>query len=96
MPAVNIKKDQYDVRIDRKTKWGNPFFMRSESERAQVIEQFRTYLWAEIQAGRITLTELATLKDKRLGCHCAPKACHGDVLSTAADWAHQQIGKKDT
>lgn len=91
MVAVNIKTDQYDVRIDRRTKWGNPFVMKHESDRAQVIEDFRTYLWAEIQAGRITTQELATLHNKRLGCHCAPKACHGDVLTAAAAWAHKTM-----
>lgn len=26
-----------------------------------------------------------TLQNKRLGCFCKPKACHGDVLTSIAD-----------
>lgn len=93
--AVNIKRDAYDVRIDRKTRWGNPFPMKSESDRARVIAQYREWLWQQIKDKRITLEDLADLRGKRLACHCAPKACHGDVLAAAAEWAHNQIGRTD-
>lgn len=89
--AVNLRHEAYDVRIDRKTRWGNPFVMRKEADRARVIEDYRTWLWAEIRAGRITLEDLAALAGKRLGCHCAPRACHGDVLAAAATWAKTQL-----
>lgn len=91
MPAVNIKHDAYDVRIDRKTKWGNPFVMGRDGDRDAVCEKYRRWLYDEISAGRITLEDLAALKGKRLGCHCAPQRCHGDTLSAAADWADRQI-----
>jgi NADH:ubiquinone oxidoreductase subunit E len=32
------------VRIDRKSKWGNPFKMRSERERMHVIKKYTYYL----------------------------------------------------
>jgi hypothetical protein len=89
--VVNIHHDEFDVRIDRKTRWGNPFPMRSEKDRARVIAQYRDWLWEEIKAGRITLEDLAALHGRRLACHCAPKACHGDVLAAAAAWAHRQL-----
>ena len=93
MTVVHIMKDKFDVRIDRKTKWGNPFPMRNESDRDMVIEQYRLWLWKEIQDGKIDLAELAKLKDKKLGCWCAPRACHGDVLTKAATWADYQLKK---
>ncbi|MGZ0069479.1 DUF4326 domain-containing protein [Microbacterium arborescens] len=31
------------------------------------------------------LTELHSLRGKRLGCHCAPPACRGDVLKKWAE-----------
>jgi hypothetical protein len=89
--AVNIKKDEYDVRIDRRTRWGNPFPMRTESCRPRVIAEYRQWLWGEIKAGRISLEDLAELHGKRLGCHCAPRACHGDVLAAAAEWAWNKL-----
>jgi hypothetical protein len=91
--AVNIRSDVYDVRIDRKTKWGNPFPMRSEKDRTKVIAQYRDWLWQQIKSGQITLEELAALHGKRLACHCAPKACHGDVLAAAATLAFKQLRK---
>ena len=91
MPAVNLKFEAYDVRIDRRTRWGNPFPMRSEADRDAVCEKYRLWLWEEIRAGRVTLADLAELDGQRLGCHCAPKRCHGDTLSAAAAWAAGQI-----
>jgi len=93
MPAVNIRSDAYDVRIDRKTKWGNPFIMGRDGDRDAVCEKYRTWLWAEIRTQRIALEDLADLKDQRLGCHCAPLRCHGDTLSAAAQWAHEKLGR---
>lgn len=91
MPAVNMKHEAHDVRIDRKTKWGNPFVMGRDGDRDTVCEKYRHWLHNEIRAGRVTLEDLAALKGKRLGCHCAPRRCHGDTLSAAADWATRQI-----
>ena len=33
------------------------------------------------------LAALPELRGKRLGCWCAPQACHGDVLAQLADQA---------
>mgnify|MGYP000073592277 CR=1 FL=1 len=89
--VVNLKYEAFDVRIDRKTRWGNPFPMRSEADRDRVCEEYRAWLWGEIKANRITLEDIADLRGKRLGCHCAPRRCHGDTLAAAADWAWQKL-----
>lgn len=44
----------------------------------------------------ITLDELRALDGKTLGCFCAPKACHGDVLAQAVAWALAQPYTADT
>ena len=85
--AVNLHYEECDVRIDRRTRWGNPFRMRRESDRAEVIVRYREHLEAEITAGRITADGLVELHGKRLGCWCAPKPCHGDVLAEFAEHA---------
>ncbi len=82
--AVHLRREPFDVRIDRQTRWGNPFRIPRDGDRATVIEKYREHLRAEIAAGRITLEELAALHGKRLGCWCAPEPCHGDVLADAA------------
>ena len=91
--VVNIRHDRSVlnepdvVRIDRATKWGNPYVIGPGASRAEVIEKYRARLWRDIRAGRVGLAELAALDSKRLACWCAPEPCHGDVLAAAARWA---------
>src|SRR5688572_11102108 len=86
--VVNIGRGEaYDVRIDRKTKLGNPFVIGKHGTRDACIAQYRPHLWAQIRREAITLQELAELDGRRLGCWCAPLPCHGDVLARAAGWA---------
>lgn len=77
------------VYIGRGNVWGNPFTMRnkSDSERTRVIEAYKKYLWAAICEGAVTKEMLLELDSKRLACYCSPKACHGDVLVKAIEWA---------
>ena len=79
--VVSVKTLTYDVRIDRQTKWGNPFFVGRDGTRAQVIEKYRAYILERPEL----LASLSELRGKRLGCHCAPLTCHGDVLAELAD-----------
>lgn len=94
MPAVNLRTTQCDIRIDRTTRWGNPFIMGRDGDRDAVCDKYKRWLWDEIRGARISLADLAGLKDKKLGCHCAPQRCHGDTLSAAADWAHEQLARR--
>ena len=74
------------VRIDRRTKWGNPYRI-GPATREEVIEHYRVELWRRIRTGEVRLEELAALHGKTLACHCAPLPCHGEVLARAAAWA---------
>ena len=92
--VINIRHDRSVlrepdvVRIDRATKWGNPYVIAPGSSRAEVIEKYRTRLWRDIRCRRVGLDELAALDGKRLACWCRPaRPCHGDVLAAAARWA---------
>ena len=69
-----------DVRIDRKTKWGNPFPTKNGSalERIRVIEAYEHHLLLSLSRGELDIREL--IDAKRLGCWCKPEACHGDLL----------------
>jgi hypothetical protein len=76
--AVNRYKEEFDVYIGRDArigdpKWGNPFKNPLEPihEKLEKYEQYiRDNMW----------DQLDELKDKRLGCTCKPKPCHGDIL----------------
>lgn len=79
---VNIRTNpNYDVRIDRQSKWGNPFRITVKATREQVIEQYREY----IKTRPDLLSSIDELRDKRLGCWCSPLPCHGDVLMELLD-----------
>jgi len=66
-----------DVRIDRQTPYGNPFYMRfnTDAERIRVINLYEEKI---ITKPNFITEEL--LRAKRLGCWCKPLPCHGDVI----------------
>ncbi len=74
--VVHCKKDNYDVYIGRPSKWGNPFIIGKDGDRKEVINKYKIWILKQ----RSLLDSLPELKDKILGCWCAPKKCHGDVL----------------
>jgi Domain of unknown function (DUF4326) len=102
MSVVHCKRSGYDVYIGRGKcprtgepgRWGNPFRIGRDGDRDEVIERYRRWLWAEIKAGRVDLAELASLHGKTLGCWCAPRACHGEVLEEAAFWALREQARR--
>lgn len=102
--VVHIKDtDGFDVRCDRASKWGNPFAMKgkSDAERARVIQEYRKYLWNEIQTNSgaerllVPLIERKNQQDTplRLACWCKPKDCHCDVLIRACEWYESTIAQ---
>lgn len=85
--TVASKRGRYvpqpdDVYIGRPSKWGNPFVLSRESERAEVLARYEE--WLKTQP---VLMEAARreLRGKRLVCWCHPKPCHGDVLARIAN-----------
>jgi len=64
--------------------FGNPFPMRTEADRAKVIEQYKEWVNTSPSAQRVR-EAIPTLKGKDLVCWCAPRACHADVLLQLAN-----------
>ena len=79
------------VRIDRRSRWGNPFVIGRHGTREEVIERYRNWIWSKVKSGAVPLSEVAALNGKTLLCHCHPLPCHGDVLAKAASWAHARL-----
>lgn len=75
--VVHCKRDIYDVYIGRPGPWGNPFEIGKDGTREEVVEKYAEWLLAQPELVEQAKTEL---KDKVLGCWCAPKLCHGDIL----------------
>ena len=85
MPIVlNKRRDGIPkgaVLVDRTTKWGNPFRLERESERAEVLQCYREWIVQQPQL----LRSLHELRGRDLVCWCAPKLCHADVLLEMAN-----------
>ena len=69
------------VYIGRGCKWGNPFRIGRDGDRAAVIVKHQRWL-----ADRHHLLRaLDELRGRDLVCFCAPLACHGDLLRRLAN-----------
>lgn len=65
-------------------KWGNPFKLNKEEDRAQILIKYTNYLINRIQDEKDFPWEVSRLAHKTLVCFCAPKPCHGDILHAFA------------
>ena len=67
------------------SKWGNPFRIGCDGDRAAVIAKYERWL-----ADRHHLLRaLDELRGCDLACFCAPRACHGDLLLRLANATHE-------
>lgn len=84
MTTVVHCREEFDVYIGRQchgfadSKWANPFRIGTRKE---VCALYRNMLITSPDL----LVCLEELKDKRLGCWCHPKECHGDFLAALVD-----------
>lgn len=72
------------VRIDRGTRFGNPFVIGEDGDRDDVCEAYADY-YLPHKKGILSSIELGQLDGKVLVCHCYPKRCHGDCLAEAVN-----------
>lgn len=93
--VVNLRDEEYDVLIARPSKWANPFQIGRDGDRERVIKLYETHL----RRRHDLLAALPELAGKRLGCHCKPETCHGDVLvkllhELSLDWSSSPSAPK--
>jgi hypothetical protein len=68
----------------RASKWANPFKLPAAS--GDALRATTLGLYEEhVRARPELMAALPELRGRRLGCWCAPKACHGDVLVRLLD-----------
>lgn len=72
------------VNIARPSPWGNPYHMKTEADRARVIEQFREYATKRLQDEP---DWLEPLRGRSLVCWCVKPddppgvvVCHGQLI----------------
>ena len=87
--VVNIHRDNYEVYIGRGkgSIFGNPFPITERCDRECVIALFTDYVLKTPSV----LSRLHELKDKVLGCFCAPNLCHGDMIVWMLDHVQSEI-----
>jgi hypothetical protein len=69
------------VYIGRGSKWGNPFRIGPDGDRASVIAKHEAWLRNQHDL----LRALDELTGRDLVCFCAPLPCHGDLLLRLAN-----------
>lgn len=89
MKVVHCKRDPFDIYIGRRKDglgiWGNPFRIGDYHEgklitRELSLELYEIYIRDKLNKDRKLRDLLVSMINSRLGCWCAPKACHGDIL----------------
>jgi len=83
--VVNINVESCDVLVCRPSAWGNPYTHIKDkktkakfvvSTRKEAVEKYREWILSQPEL----MNRLHELKGKKLGCVCAPKMCHADIL----------------
>ena len=93
--VVNLRDVPFDVKICRgeygaippppeEGCFGNPFRVQ-EHGRDGAIRLFKTYFYVRIEGDPEFKKAVLSLKGKRLGCHCLPQRCHGEVIKEYLD-----------
>lgn len=70
------------VRIDRSSKYGNPFLLGMDGNRDEVCDAFELHYLPHKPSIQ---KDLKALRGKVLICHCYPERCHGNCLCDLAN-----------
>jgi len=66
--------------IDRRSIFGNPFFIGKDGTREEVIEKYKKYFYKRIKTDVKFKESVLRLAGKTLICWCTPLPCHGDII----------------
>lgn len=78
------EREGFAVRIDRSTRYGNPFVMGEDGTRDEVCDAFEMHYLPHKPSISLRLKS-GDLSGKVLICHCHPQRCHGDCLADLAN-----------
>ena len=76
--VINLRSGPpHDEYIGLGSMWGNRYITNATKNSALRAYEKQMRRFMEDPAWRV---ELKALSGKKLGCHCAPRPCHGDIL----------------
>lgn len=83
-----------NIRADRQSVFGNPFYMSNESMRDEVCDKYAEYFNEQMQNAESPIFKqfvevLEMLEDGKninLQCWCAPKRCHCNTIKRWLDF----------
>ena len=77
----------WQVKVDRSSVLGNPFYMATEAQRDEVCDKYEAYFERQVRLNEQFEEELRRLDDLHkdhgileLFCWCAPKRCHAETI----------------
>jgi len=87
--VVNLRHEPFDVYIGRAKGdggiFGNPFVIGKDGDREEVLRRFKAYFLERVERDPGFREKVLALRGKRLGCFCAPLACHGRIIADYVD-----------
>ena len=78
------EREGYAIRIDRSTRYGNPFVIGEDGTRDAVCDAFELH-YLPHKPSINSRIESGDLCGRVLICHCYPERCHGDCLASLAN-----------
>ena len=80
------RKPENAVIISRSSKWGNPFRIDANHDRAAVVQLFREWITSDDPHAVTLRNDIHELRGKDLLCFCPLDGpCHADVLLELAN-----------
>ena len=75
------------IYIGRGSRWGNPFRIGPDANRADVVAKHEAWL----RGRHDLLRAIGELRGHDLVCFCAPAPCHGDLLLRLANGSREDL-----
>lgn len=82
--------------IGRSTQFGNPFRLSKDGgnyTRLASVKEYKNWFYENLKSDPEFREAVHALEGETLGCFCAPKPCHGDVIVeylNSNDWHLKQ------
>ena len=88
-------QNEYDIKVDRSSVLGNPYFLKYEELRDDVCNKYKMYFYKKIKTDETFIKELRRISaiyrkygKLNLFCWCYPKRCHAETIK---NWLEKEV-----